>query len=189
MTNHVHLLLTSKHRKGCGEFMKSIAQLHSQYFNRTYRRTGTLWEGRFRSCLVQSEAYVLACYRYIELNPVRARIVDDPADFEWSSYRSNALGEPGALITPHADYLRLGRTMEERRLSYVELVRTASTEIDEIRSATNGGYALGDQSFRGRMAQALERRVERGRPGRPARRSQDDDAQGDLTLQKNVVCP
>lgn len=191
MTNHVHLLLTPKHQNSCGNLMKGISQLHSQYVNRTYRRTGTLWEGRFRSCLVQSEAYVLACYRYIELNPVRAGIVDDPTNFRWSSYSTNALGETNASITPHADYLRLGRTMEERRSSYIELVASPASEINEIRSATNGGYALGDERFRKRMALALRRRVEKGRPGRPARSSQNDDAQGDLGLQtpKNVVCP
>ena len=191
MTNHVHLLLTPKHHNSCGELMKSVGQLHSQYVNRTYRRTGTLWEGRFRSCLVQSEAYVLACYRYIELNPVRAGIVDTPTNFRWSSYPTNAFGEPNASITPHADYLRLGRTMEERRLSYIQFVASTANEFDEIRSATNGGYALGDESFRRRMAHALGRRVEKGRPGRPARTTQGDDAQGELSLQtpRNVVCP
>ncbi len=191
MTNHVHLLLTARSGGGCADLMKSVGQLHSQYFNRTHKRTGTLWEGRFRSCLVQSETYVLSCYRYIELNPVRAGIVGSAADFPWSSYRSNALGERDALITPHADYLRLGRTTEERRSGYAELFGTTSKEIDEIRSATNGGYALGDDSFRRRIARALGRRVEKGRPGRPVRGPHGDDAQGELGLQpgRNVVCP
>lgn len=190
MPNHVHLLLTPKTASGCADLMKSVGQLHSQYFNRTHKRTGTLWEGRFRSCLVQSETYVLSCYRYIELNPVRAGIVGSAADFLWSSYRSNALGERNELITPHAEYLRLGRTTEERRSSYAEISGTTGKEI-EIRSATNGGYALGDNGFRRRIARALGRRVEKGRPGRPVRGQRGDVAQGELGLppEKNVVCP
>ncbi len=101
MTNHVHLLLTPAREDSAGLLMKHLGQRYVQYVNRTYQRTGTLWEGRFRSCLTQTEDYVLACYRYIELNPVRAGMVMKPQDYRWSSYHANGLGKPNALITPH----------------------------------------------------------------------------------------
>ena len=93
MTNHVHLLVTPQTAEGAGQLMKQLGQRYVQYVNRTYRRTGTLWEGRFRSCLTQEEHYVLACYRYIELNPIRAGMVEHPAEYLWSSYRANTQGE------------------------------------------------------------------------------------------------
>src|SRR5438132_1460907 len=98
MTNHVHLLLTPRSEAACGLLMKHVSQLHSQYMNRKYGRTGGLWEGRFRSSVVQSESYLLACYRYIELNPVRAALVSHPADYDWSSYRVNAQGLPSRIV-------------------------------------------------------------------------------------------
>ncbi len=93
MTNHVHILCTPKTSTAISQMMQSVGRRYVQYFNRAYKRSGTLWEGRFRSCLVQEEAYLLQLYRYIELNPVRAQIVDDPADYIWSSYQSNAFGK------------------------------------------------------------------------------------------------
>jgi putative transposase len=93
MTNHVHLLLTPEHIDSAALLMKHLGQRYVQYVNRTYKRSGTLWEGRFRSCLTQSEQYVLACHRYIELNPVRAGMVKKPQDYPWSSYSANALGD------------------------------------------------------------------------------------------------
>lgn len=148
MTNHVHLLVTPVTPVGCGFLMKHVNQLHSQYINRTYRRTGGLWEGRFRSCLVQSESYLLTCYRYIELNPVRAGLVQHPGDYAWSSYRINALGVPSGMVTPHAEYQRLGTGEPERRRAYAELVDLGLEEeqLTEIRLSTNGGHALGGLS-------------------------------------------
>ena len=115
MTNHVHLLLTPERADSAALLMKHLGQRYVQYVNRSYRRSGTLWEGRFRSCLTQSEDYVLACYRYIELNPVRASMVAHPRDYRWSSYRANAEGLADSLITPHIEYLRLGADPQERR--------------------------------------------------------------------------
>ena len=109
MTNHVHLLLTPARQDSAALLMKHLGQRYVQYINRCYRRSGTLWEGRFRSCLTQSEDYVLACYRYIELNPVRANMVQCPGDYPWSSYRANGDGRANPLLTPHAEYLRLGK--------------------------------------------------------------------------------
>ncbi len=169
MTNHVHLLLTPERPQGPAQVMKHLGQRYVQYINRTYRRSGTLWEGRFRSCLAQREEYVLTCYRYIELNPVRAGIVEHPADYPWSSYRANGQGEPDPVISPHDDYCRLGRSRETRESAYRELFRAHMEPglIEEIRAATNGNYVLGNDRFREEIAQMLGRRVAPGKPGRP----------------------
>jgi len=134
MTNHVHLLLTPEREDSAPLLMKHLGQRYVQYVNRTYHRSGTLWEGRFRSCLTQSEDYVLACYRYIELNPVRAGMVRRPQDYRWSSYHANGLGRTDALLTPHEEYLRLGRNDQDRREAYRALFRAHVDEalVEEI---------------------------------------------------------
>lgn len=145
MTNHVHLLLTPSTEQACGQLMKHIGQLYAQYVNRTYSRTGSLWEGRFRSCLVQSENYLLTCYRYVELNPVRAGLVEHPRDYEWSSFRSNTEnGTRRIVVTPHEEFMRLGGTDVERKRTYAELVMMGvdDVQLSRIRLATNGGHAL-----------------------------------------------
>jgi len=149
--------------------MKHLGQRYVQYVNRIHGRTGTLWEGRFRSCLAQTEDYVLACYRYIEMNPVRARMVEHPRDYPWSSYRANAEGRQAGLRTPQAEYLRLGGNEEARRSAYKELFSSQieAVVVEEIRSATNGGFALGGDRFKQAVGHALGRRATRGRPGRP----------------------
>ena len=170
MTNHVHLLITALSPDSAGQLMKQLGQRYVQYINRTYRRSGTLWEGRYRSCLVQSDRYALCCYRYIELNPVRARIVEHPAEYRWSSYRSNALGERNPFIQPLSAYEALGTNSCQRERCYRELLSTPlSSELtEEIRGATNGNYVLGTEQFQQRVASTLGRRVVRGAPGRPA---------------------
>ncbi len=179
MTNHVHLLLTPERADSAGLLMKHLGQRYVQYINRNYRRSGTLWEGRFRSCLTQSESYVLACYRYIELNPVRAAMVVKPQDYRWSSYLANGLGRANPLITPHDEYRRLGRTETERREAYRALFRAHVDEalVGEIRSATNGNYALGGNRFQAQIAKALGRRVTRGTAGRPRKEEGNGDLQ------------
>lgn len=170
MTNHVHLLLTPEKADSAALLMKHLGQRYVQYINRVYRRSGTLWEGRFRSCLTQSEDYVLSCYRYIELNPVRATMVRHPAEYRWSSYRQNAEGVKDALVTPQTEYLRLGSRDDERRSAYRDLFKSHidSKRLGEIREATNGNYALGSDRFKTQIEQALKRRVTPGRSGRPA---------------------
>lgn len=174
MTNHVHLLLTPKRRDSAGLLMKHLGQRYVQYVNRCYGRTGTLWEGRFRSCLAQSERYLLTCHRYIELNPVRARIVSHPRDYPRSSYRANAEGRFDSLLTPHPEYLRMGRSDSERRRAYRQLFtgHLDPRRIAEIRHATNGNYALGDEKFRSELARMLKRRVTPGRGGRPTEKTE-----------------
>ncbi len=169
MTNHVHLLLTPELKNSASLLMKNLGQRYVQYINRTYKRTGTLWEGRFKSCLTQSENYVLACYRYIELNPVRAAMVQHPNDYPWSSYRFNAHGESSTLITPHNEYLHLSHITETRLKVYKALFKVSIDDqtLQHIRSATHGNYALGNNRFEDEIAQALKRRVTKGKAGRP----------------------
>ena len=169
MTNHVHLLLTPHATNGAAELMKRLGQRYVQYVNRTYRRSGTLWEGRYRSCLTQEEEYVLGCYRYIELNPVRANIVEHPAEYAWSSYRSNAQDEMSGLLTPHPLYMALGKQESVRKTAYRELFRYQLDVglVDQIRSATNGNYALGSDHFKKQVEAVLQRRVTPGKSGRP----------------------
>ena len=169
MTNHVHFLLTPEKVDGPALLMKHLGQRYVQYVNRTYQRSGTLWEGRFRSCLTQTEDYVLACYRYIELNPVRANMVRHPRVYKWSSYRANAEGRDNPLITPHDQYRRRGRTWATRRESYRALFKghIDEQELNEIREATNGNYALGNKRFQEQIEAVLGQRAQRGKAGRP----------------------
>ena len=177
MPNHLHLLLTAKTATACGLLMKASAQLYAQYVNKSYGRSGYLWESRFKSCLVQSEDYVLACYRYIELNPVRAGLVRGPGEYRWSSYATNARGEASPLITPRDQYAALGRDPAERQAVYRELFGSLlSTErLEEIRSATNGGYLFGSPAFKRVISRTIGRRVEKGLAGRPAGAATTED--------------
>ncbi len=169
MTNHAHLLLTPKTGEGASQIMKQLGQRYVQYINRTYRRNGTLWEGRFRSCLVGEEDYFLGCHRYIEFNSVRAKMVNYPADYLWSSYRHNGQGQSNPLITPHNLYQRLEARPHERQQAYRELFRHQIEEglIDQIRKASNGGYVLGTERFQQQIAKTVGQRTWRGKAGRP----------------------
>ena len=173
MTNHVHLLLTPAKADSVGLMMKHLGQRYVQYVNRVYRRSGTLWEGRFRSCLTQSEDYVLACYRYIEMNPVRAGMVRHPRDYRWSSFHANGDGRQDAMVVPHEQYLGLARNEQARREAYRALFKEHLDPemIERIRSATNGNVVLGSKRFEEQIAKMLKRRVTRGKVGRPKRTS------------------
>jgi|SRR5882672_1809488 len=181
MTNHVHLLLTPARQDSASLLMKHLGQRYVQYVNRTYRRSGTLWEGRFRSSIVQEQGYLLRCYRYIELNPVRAGMVRHPREYAWSSYRGNAGLRASRLLTPHEEHLALGKSREARHTAYQTLFRSAldQEDLNEIRSAANGGYALGNERFRAEIAAMLGRRAERGLSGRPRN---NDGIEGRIVL-------
>ena len=170
MTNHVHLLLTPRAADSASLLMKHLGQRYVQYVNRTYRRSGTLWEGRFKSCLAQSEAYVLACYRYIELNPVRAAMVAHPRDYRWSSYRANAEGEACDWVVAHDEYCRLGDSATARQAPYRALFKAHIDPalVTAIRDATNGNVALGNPRFQLEIEAALGRRARHGKAGRPS---------------------
>lgn len=184
MTNHFHLLLTPALTEGPGLLMKHLGQRYVAYVNRTYARSGTLWEGRYRSCLVESEAYLLACMRYIELNPVRARLVTHPRDWPWSSFRANADGLADPAVTPHGLLLGLGTNGPVRRAAYRTLFDQplADEAVTAIRRATAGNHALGSRRFAEEIARMLGRRVT---PGRPGRRRDADTPEG--LLPENVV--
>ena len=153
MTNHVHLLITPQTEEGLGKVMQMLGRYYVQYYNFTYQRTGTLWEGRYRATLIDSEAYLLTCMRYIELNPVRAGMVAHPSEYPWSSYRCNALGQANILVLPHVEYVRLGKTDEDRLSAYRQLFkhRIAENSLDEIREATNKAWVLGGDRFKARI--------------------------------------
>jgi putative transposase len=182
MTNHVHLLLTPQRPDSAALLMKHLGQRYVQYINRTYKRSGTLWEGRFRSCLTQTEEYVLACYRYIELNPVRAGMVNRPQDYRWSSYHTNALGRASNLIVFHDEYRRLALDDEGRLDAYRALFKAHLDEevVGQIRNATNGNFALGSERFQSEIEAALGRRARCGKAGRPISRPGNDANQGEL---------
>jgi putative transposase len=146
MSNHVHLLVTPESETAGARFMKAVNQCYTQYVNRVRGRTGTLWEGRYRSSVVYALRYVLACYRYIELNPVRAGIVRHPADYPWSSFGANADGLDNPLIRPHGAYAALGHSAATRRAAYRALVDESITAplVDNIRMAIGKGRTLRD---------------------------------------------
>ncbi|HKQ22951.1 MAG TPA: transposase [Burkholderiales bacterium] len=171
MTNHFHLLLTSDLDTGPSLLMKFLGQRYVQYVNRVYKRSGSLWEGRFRSSLVQTERYVLGCYRYIEMNPVRANMVKHPGEYPWSSYAVNAIGKKVEWLIPHGEYLALGDDESRRRNAYARLF---ATELDpgvlsDIRISTHGGYAVGDSRFREQIERSLQQRATPRSRGRPSR--------------------
>jgi putative transposase len=161
MTNHVHLLMTPETEEGISKLMQTLGRHYVRYFNYTYRRTGTLWEGRFKSCVVDAENYLLICQRYIELNPVRAGMVDSPAEYAWSSYRSNGLGSPVKMWTPHPIYLGLGKTQSERAEIYRSYftVQLEPGLVTQIRESTNKGLALGNEKFKEEIERLSGRRV------------------------------
>jgi putative transposase len=176
MTNHVHLLFTPYAPGGVSSTMQAVGRRYVRYFNREYQRSGTLWEGRFKSCLVQSETYLLQCQRYIELNPVRAGMVSDPAEYAWSSYQYHALGRTIKMITPHEEYLGLGSTSQERQKAYRLLFRSHVDKelVNDIRLALNKGMALGGERFKDEIERLCGRRVRPAKMGRPLFRSEVD---------------
>lgn len=168
MTNHVHLLCTPHDDVGVSKMMQAVGRRYVQYFNREYRRSGTLWEGRFKSCLVESEAYLLELYRYIEMNPVRAKMVNDPGEYHWSSYQVNGLGKVSELCTPNQEYLSLGGDPLERQNNYRELfVHQVDGELlKEIRDNTHKGMAIGSERFKDEIETLTGRRLKSKKRGR-----------------------
>jgi putative transposase len=147
MTNHVHLLATGATPDALPKSIQGLGRRYVAYFNLRHSRTGTLWEGRYKSALVTGDRYFLACHRYIELNPVRAGIADSPAAFRWSSHRFYALGYADALVTPHSIWDTLGHSDSERRASFLDLFdeQLDAKTVTEIRISAQHGWALGDE--------------------------------------------
>jgi putative transposase len=181
MTNHVHLLVTPADADSLPRAMQSLGRRYVRHVNTAHRRTGTLWEGRYRAAPIDAEDYFLSCCRYIELNPVRARMVAHPRDYRWSSWRAHAQGAADPLMADHALYRALGGTAAERQAAYRALFRAALAEefVASLRAATHGGWALGGERFKRRVAKASGRRAEKLPAGRPRER-RDDARQGKL---------
>ena len=171
MTNHVHLLASAHRPYDLSRMMQHLGRRFVRHVNHVYRRSGTLWEGRFKTSLVDTEIYFLRCCRYIECNPVRAQMVTAPADYPWSSYRFHALGTMDKLLSSHEQYERLGRTPEERRRQYRELFRGEldSRELGEIRDTVNRGWPLGSERFKDEIENASKCTARPPKRGRPAR--------------------
>ena len=171
MPNHVHLLMTPTFNSGIGKVMQSVGRRYVQRFNVANNRTGTLWEGRYRATVIDSDRYLLTCYRYIELNPVRAGLAARPEEYVWSSHRANAHGFSDVLVTPHPMYLTLGPSSGDRLRAYAALFRSALDDamLEEIRNSTNKGWALGSERFRKEVTVCVGRRAERLPRGRRSR--------------------
>lgn len=170
MTNHVHLLITPQDPDALSLLMRDLGRRYvQQYVNLVYGRSGTMWQGRYKSSLVDSQQYFLACCRYIELNPVRAHIVPRPEDYAWSSYRYHGVGIDDPLVSPHPEYVSLGAAPLERQRAYRDLfaTRLRSEELDEIRDAVNRGWPLARESFSKQIEAALQRAARPPRRGRP----------------------
>jgi putative transposase len=177
MTNHVHLLMTPSAAGQIGHLMQSLGRRYVRYVNDRYHRTGTLWEGRYKSSPVDSETYLLHCYRYIELNPVRARMTTDPLHYPWSSHASNAFGRDDPLIRPHETYLALGADRQQRCTAYRALTLEALSpdDVEAIRSHLQRQHALGPDRFRVAIKAQLSRRdgpAKIGRPRKPEQRAE-----------------
>jgi len=169
MTNHIHILATADSTRGISLMMQKTGRFYVPYINHKYQRTGTLWEGRFKSSLVDSDFYVLACMRYIEMNPVRAHMVESPESYKWSSYHVNANDTHDRLVTPHITYLALSRTKKYRLLKYIDLF---SEHLDDkvlkaIRNCAQTGTPLGGSKFVKQIEDKLKVKVGYSRRGRP----------------------
>jgi len=171
MTNHVHVLVTPGDSTGVSRMMQYIGRYYVGYINHTYGRSGTLWEGRYKSSLIDDENYLLVCSRYIELNPVRAAMVSDPSDYGWSSYGSNAEGKPDMILKPHAQYLALGCSDDERRSVYRDLFRSHidNSVVSDIRASWQTGTPLGNDRFREQIESVIKCKVGYSRRGRPSK--------------------
>jgi putative transposase len=173
MTNHVHLLAKATSKGGVSRMMQALGRRYVRYVNSTYRRSGTLWEGRFKSCIVDTERYLLTCYRYIEFNPLRANMVASAQAYRWSSYHRNALAEPDGLIRSHPIYDALGNSLEARAAIYLQLCDEAvsTDELAAIRAHIEQERALGNTRFEEEIEAALARSVRLRSPGRPPKTS------------------
>jgi putative transposase len=169
MTNHVHMLVTPMVEHGISQMMQALGRRYVYYINKTYKRTGTLWEGRYKSSLIDSDRYLLTCMRYIELNPIRANMVSHPGEYKWSSYQANARNGIDPLIENHPLYMALGPTDEIRQSVYRELFRhhIDNETLHDIRESLNHELVLGCSYFKEKIEKMTERQTRLGQPGRP----------------------
>ena len=171
MTNHVHLLATPADKQGISRMMQYVGRRYVPYINHTYATSGSIWEGRYKASLIHDEPYLLTCMRYIELNPVRAKMARSPGQYRWSSYRANARGIEETMISPHPLYFALGRTQASRLSAYQALFKAhvEKTDLKDIRDAVQTGTPLGNAKFKGKIERRLHSKVGQARRGRPNR--------------------
>jgi putative transposase len=169
MTNHVHLLATPQESDSISRMLQYVGRRYVPYVNHTYGRSGTLWEGRFKASPVDASEYLLACYRYIEMNPVRAGMVETPRGYRWSSYRANAQGTADPVVSPHDMYLGLGTDEPQRRAAYRALFRgyVEDPDMEDIRACLQTGTPLGNDRFRTEIERTLQVKVGQATRGRP----------------------
>ncbi|HEV7619236.1 MAG TPA: transposase [Burkholderiaceae bacterium] len=169
MPNHMHLLVTPSDETGLGRMMQWVGRYYVPYFNYKYGRVGTLWQGRYKATVIDSERYFMVCSRYIELNPVRAGMAANPAEYRWSSYAHHVGAKPDPLITDHSLYWALGNTPFDREAAYKGLVEQALTteEINILNEATLRGWALGSEQFKINIEKKTNRRIRPAKRGRP----------------------
>jgi putative transposase len=176
MPNHLHLLATPSDNEGLAQMMQRVGRFYVPWFNHKYERSGGLFQGRFKTSLIDSERYFLMCSRYVELNPVRAQVVSDPLDYPWSSYAHHAGARPDSLITDHALYWALGNTPFQREAAYKELTQQALTdaELNKINQAVLKGWPLGSDAFKAELQHKVKRQVLPAKRGRPFKVKQAD---------------
>ena len=169
LKDHLHLLSTPNTAGGMSRMIQALGRQYVRFFNQQNLRTGTLWEGRYRSCLVQPGNYLLEVCRYIEMNPIRLSLVNYAGDYNWSSFQVNAKGKPSALCKQHAEYLKLGETKQDRIEKYLAYCEQTTSEelLKEIRDSTNKGLAIGDESFKMEVEKMTGRRVRPLKSWRP----------------------
>lgn len=169
MTNHVHILATPKDKEGISRLMQYIGRRYVPYINYTYGTSGSIWEGRYKASLISDDQYLLTCMRYIELNPIRANMVNAPGQYRWSSYRHNAQGREDVLMTEHPLYKQLGKTVAKRCEAYKDLFKAHLDEdqLKDIRSAWQTGTPLGNEYFKEKIERKLKTKVGQNRRGRP----------------------
>ena len=169
LDNHFHMLLTPPSEEAMSLMMQAVGRSYVRYFNQRHKRSGTLWEGRYKSSVIDSEAYLLTCMAYIDLNPVRAGVAEAAEDFNWSSYKHLIGQKIDKLVTPHALYWALGNTPFAREAAYAELVHAgiSADQQGALTDATLSGWALGDERFVADLQTQTERRLVKTKAGRP----------------------
>jgi putative transposase len=176
MPNHLHLLASPSEQQGLARMMQWVGRQYVPHFNRKYARVGTLWQGRYKATVIDSERYFMICSRYIELNPIRAGLVANPTEYPWSSYVHHVGAKPDPLITDHSLYWALGNTPFEREAAYKDLAEQALTsdEVSALNEATLKGWALGSDQFKAALERQANRRVRPAKRGRPFKRKPDE---------------
>lgn len=176
MPNHLHLLVTPSDAEGLGQMMQWIGRYYVPYFNQKYSRSGTLWNGRYKTSLIDADNYFMLCSRYIEFNPVRNGMVTRPEQYPWSSYAHHAGLHSDGLITDHAQYWALGNTPFQREAAYIALVEAALSqqEIASISKALLKGWPLGSDQFKADLQNKVKRQVLPAKRGRPFKQAKSD---------------